>query len=265
VVKRGVFGTAEWASHSRNILSGCSHDCRYCYAKTQAIRFGRKTKTTWHDEEVKKRLKKGARLRKLSGTILFPSAHDITPGHDAECLAYLQALLAAGNNLLIVSKPHYACISKICDSCAGYRDQILFRFTIGSADTGVLKFWEPGAPDFDERLGTLAMAFSRGYQTSVSCEPMLDDNIGAVVDAVRPYVTNAIWLGKANRLVTRLRTNGETGRETLRRAEELIAWQSDGNIRELYETYRKDPKIKYKESIKKVVGLKGPTEKGLDI
>lgn len=36
-------GTKEWADTNVNIYSGCKHDCKYCYSKRMAIRFGRKT------------------------------------------------------------------------------------------------------------------------------------------------------------------------------------------------------------------------------
>lgn len=104
------------------------------------------------------------------------------------------------------------------------------------------------------------------YNTSVSCEPMLDDNIGTVIDEVSPYITDAIWLGKANFLKQRLTENKHTDPETIKRANELIRWQgNEQNIWKLYNFYKDNPLIKYKESIKKVVGLEIPTEDGLDV
>lgn len=79
--KRRVFGTNEWANETANCLSGCSHDCRYCYAKTMALRFKErsgKTRESWHIETPA-----------LSGVlsvckkepckVMFPSTHDLTP------------------------------------------------------------------------------------------------------------------------------------------------------------------------------------------
>ena len=40
-------GTQEWAASNVNIQDGCEHDCRYCYAKTMAIRFKRATPISW--------------------------------------------------------------------------------------------------------------------------------------------------------------------------------------------------------------------------
>lgn len=36
-----ISGTKEWAAHNLNIVQGCGHRCRYCYARAMAHRFGR--------------------------------------------------------------------------------------------------------------------------------------------------------------------------------------------------------------------------------
>jgi DNA repair photolyase len=140
----------------------------------------------------------------------------------------LSNVFRPGNQVTIVTKPHLDCVKAICAEFPDYKDKILFRFTIGSSDSNTLKFWEPNAPDFAERLESLKYAFSEGYQTSVSCEPMLDDNIGDVIDQVSPFVSDSFWLGKANQLRSRLAFNGENDPITRRRADQLIEWQSDG-------------------------------------
>jgi hypothetical protein len=50
----------------------------------------------------------------------------------------------------------------------------------------------------------------------------------------------------------------------VRRGERLTALQSDRAIQSLYARHRNDPLIKWKDSIKKVVGLKRPAVPGLD-
>jgi DNA repair photolyase len=167
--------------------------------------------------------------------------------------------------VLIVSKPHYKCIKAICAKFNKNKGRIMFRFTIGSIKSDILRFWEPGAPDFPERFKSLKYAYEKGFKTSVSCEPMLDNNIRAVVDKVSPYVTDSIWIGKANYLLRRLRMNNCDTKETIRRAREIIEWQSDKNIINLYKKYRTNKKIKWKESIKIIVGIELPKQNGLDI
>jgi hypothetical protein len=49
------------------------------------------------------------------------------------------------------------------------------------------------------------------------------------------------------------------------RADTLIASQNNIAIRGLYERYKYNPKIRFKESIKKVVGLKLLSTAGMDL
>ena len=260
---RSVFGTKEWAQRTANCLEGCWHDCVYCYAKSMAIRFDRKTAETWHVEVPRPDLID----KVLTGRpcrVMFPSTHDITPSNLRVCLPAIEAMLDHGHSLLIVSKPHVDCIQAICRSFACDRERILFRFTIGSSSDEVLAFWEPNAPCFMERLDSLCLAHETGFGTSVSCEPMLDGNIDAVINEVLPFVTDAVWVGKANQLRARLRINGADA-EAIRLGEMLIASQSDATIRALYLRHKDNPKIKWKESIKKVIGLPIAVSPGMDI
>lgn len=197
-------------------------------------------------------------FRKRKGTIMYPSSHDITPQHLHENIIHLEKILAAGNKVLIVSKPHLDCVKSMCNAFNPFKENILFRFTIGSADSNTLKFWEPHAPDFDERLESLKYAFNAGYQTSISCEPMLDDSVDQVVEKVLPYVTETIWLGKPNKLIGRLSINGfKNDRLTMERARRLMKSLSDEYIMGLYAIYQDNPKIRWKDSIKKVIEIAG--------
>ena len=261
--KKGVFGTYEWAASNANCVVGCSHNCVYCYARTKAVSNGTKTAETWCDEIISKKAMSKVLVKK-KGTIMFPTLHDITPSNLAACAVFLERLLSAGNDVLVVSKPHLDCIQFLCNAFTMYKDQILFRFTIGSSSDAVLRFWEPFAPAFEERIFALRYAFNAGYKTSVSCEPMLDNGIQIVVEEAEDYVTDAIWLGKANKLIERLTINGAS-EAVLQRGRLLESIQNDNNIKTLYEQYKDNPKIKWKESIKAVVGLEIPTEKGLDV
>ncbi len=96
-------------------------------------------------------------------------------------MIYLEHMLRPGNQVTIVTKPLLNYIKTICAEFSDHKDKILFRFTIGSSDSNTLKFWEPNAPDFAERLETLKLAYGQGYETSVSCEPMLDNNVSSVI------------------------------------------------------------------------------------
>jgi DNA repair photolyase len=257
-------GTKEWAEHNVNIQTGCEHDCRYCYAKSMAVRFKRATPESWQEPVIRPATISKA-YRKKSGRTMFPTSHDITESNVGECLIILKKLLSSSNDVLIVSKPRVAVIESLIAELEPYRDQITFRFSIGSTSDNALGFWEPGAPSFDERIRSLQLAHDSGFQTSVSCEPMLDQHIGRVIEAARPFVIDSIWLGKANRLRCILAFNCPDDDDAQAAAAQLIAWQSDDEIIALYEMYRHDPVIKWKDSIKKVVGIDRPTEAGLDV
>jgi len=263
-----VSGTKEWAAHNVNCMRGCPHDCKFCYAHANAARFKRPEADNWA-EEVPNPVALKKKFGKKTGAIMFPTTHDLTPGNIEYTLPMLLKMLKAGNDVLVVSKPHLDVIEKICDECEEYKAQILFRFTIGSSSDETLRAWEPGAPNIMERLKSLGHAHKLGFRTSVSMEPLLEtneDEIVALVEILAPLVTDSIWIGKMNRPVERMRRNGYWVEQADKdMAEALIASQSDECILALYERLKDYPRIKWKESIKKVVGIEIPTESGLDI
>jgi DNA repair photolyase len=251
--QKRLFGTKEWAEVNYNFINGCIHDCKYCYSKEMAIRFDRKRPGTWKNEEL--------RLKDLTKTIsikdklvMFPSSHDITPKYLMESISIIEKLLSSGNRVLIVTKPHLKCVTKICKSFENEKNNILFRFTIGSSNSKTLKFWEPGAPSFEARFRSLKFAYESGFKTSVSCEPMLDFNIEKLVNKILPYITETIWVGNINFLLKRLKTNGIDDPETIHKANELVQWQSNkDNILKIYNQYKTNKKIKWKDSIQRIL------------
>lgn len=256
-------GTREWSTHSANILKGCKHDCRYCYAKHREVhRLGTMTKDQW----VHPKLNVGAfnkRWRKVEGTIMFPTSHDITPEFIDQCSDYLVRMLTPGNKVLIVSKPHLSCIDRLTTDLEPFKANVLFRFTICADDDAVLKYWEPEAPGFEERLNSLAVAKSRGFETSVSCEPMLDaPNIVRLVEKLRPHVTDSIWIGKMNDISNRVKVATAAD---VAEVERIRRGQTNTRILEIYAQLKDDPLIKWKESIKEVVGIATPDKIGMDI
>jgi DNA repair photolyase len=161
----------------------------------------------------------------------------------------LDKILQAGNEVLVTSKPHFECIDRICNTFQEYKDKILFRFTIGSTDSQILKFWETNAPNFEERFKCLKLAFDMGYQTSISAEPLLDRNVDLLIKTLSPFVTDTIWIGKAEHFIKRLKSNGHGDSITIEKAYELIEWQNDPVfIQHLYQTYKDNPMIKWKTS-----------------
>lgn len=259
-----VFGAYEWSSETKNFQKGCKTDCKYCFGKAMAVQYGRSTPQNWTNEVVDmKKLKTVPKKKK--GVIMFPSTHDITPENLEYALIFLANLLKNGNKVLIVTKPHLSVIERICETFSDKKDNILFRFTIGSCNNETLKFWEPNATSFEERLESLKYAYNSGFKTSISAEPILDIDVDPLIDKLSPFVTDAIWIGKPNFLISRLKMNGVYDEVTEQKAKELISDQSDEWVIGIYEKYKDNPKIKWKSNFKKVVDIEIPTIKGLDI
>lgn len=244
-------GTAEWAEVNENICRGCVNNCLYCYAAANAKRFKLRDRDQWHIEEFTKRAAiKSYPARK--GVIMFPSSHDITPFNVDEYVRVATLMLEKGNRLLIVSKPRFECIEKLIVKFEKFKQQILFRFTIGTIEDRVSRFWEPGAPLPVERLTCLYTAKDFGYRTSVSIEPMLEGVDGAcmVVEVVKEHVTDTIWIGKMNKKKLRVDL---TSADNFDAVECLERYQCDDEIRYLFSKFENDPTIRWKDSIKAVV------------
>jgi len=197
-----TLGTKEWADSNINCYYGCSNNCQYCYAKKMAIRFKRKTEKNWKIMEPNQKIiDKGYAKRK--GRVMFPTSHDITEESLERCLIVLKKLLDAKNEVLITTKPRLICIKEICKNFSNKKDLIQFRFTITSKDNEKLRFWEPGAPLFEERLEALKHAFNNGFRTSISIEPFLDEDPFFLINSLKPYVIESIWIGKMNYIKSR--------------------------------------------------------------
>lgn len=241
-------GHKQWTDITVNCCNGCVHNCRYCYAKFMAIRFKRTTNDEWRNCIVRQHdvVKKHP---KYKGLVMFPSSHDITPDNYDACSQVLGNLLEAGNQVLIVSKPHLDVIDAICNDFVQYWNQVIFRFTIGALDDSILRIWEPGAPSYLERKDSLQHAYQAGFETSVSIEPMLDPaHIDELVAELDPFVTETIWIGKLNYL-GRIVIDCEEIEWALNRVQKA---QSNSNIMKIYARLNGHPKIEWKNSIKKV-------------
>ena len=160
-------GTSEWAEVTENICRGCPNDCLYCYAASNADRFHYRSRADWRREEFTKRALISSYPAR-DGVVMFPSAHDITPFNLEAFIRVSRLILAKGNRMLVVSKPRMSCIPKMLEELGPWREQVLFRFTIGSVDAEVCRYWEPGASSPEERIECLRLSKERGFRTSVS-------------------------------------------------------------------------------------------------
>lgn len=245
-------GTREWSDSSYNIQMGCEHGCLYCYARERALRFKQIDSTEqWKCERIREKAV-NRKWSKKNGVIMFPTTHDITPGNIDYVITTLKNMLTPGNQVLIVSKPHLNCIQAICGQLSSFKQQIMFRFTIGSMNPSLCEFWEPGAPKPYERTWALKYAFDNGFQTSVSMEPMLSgcDDAIFTFNALSPYVTDTIWIGKMNKIWTRVDMSVPENRAAAYRIEFL---QKDSEIIRLVDALKDEPRVRWKDSIKQVI------------
>ena len=205
--------------------------------------------------------------RKLyKGIVGFPTSHDITPTNIDAYLEVLDKFLIAKNEVLIVSKPHFDCIKKICQMGSQYKDKILFRFTIGAMDDNILKFWDTNAPLYKERKKALIYARENGFKTSISMEPLLDaSNVVEIATDLVEYVTDYIWIGKMKYTAYfRNKAQKEGDLLMLKHATDIENGQTKKRIKEIYDEFEKKPelfkKIKWKDSYKDVLGIENDNE-----
>jgi DNA repair photolyase len=244
------FGVAEWAEFSVNIGTGCSHNCRYCFACNNAVwRRQIPSRADWTNERLKSNLPKA---KKYGGRVMFPTTHDISPFYLESAVATLRGLLEQGNQVLIVSKPHLVCVQRLCREFENFKAQILFRFSIGSLDESLAAFWEPGAPRIAERIDCLKFAHAAGFATSVSMEPMLAGRVDAIqtFHALAPFVTEKIWLGKMNQVSQRV---DQHDADVRRQCIQISKLQCDYEIFGLVSALKNHPQTEWKESIAKVI------------
>ena len=239
-------GTKEWADYNVNCIQGCRNNCRYCYAKVMAKRFGRiRNGDTWENMTIRQEVVR-KNYKKRPGRVMFPSTHDIfniSPFKEA-CFAVLRKLLESGNDLLITTKPRLGVIQEISHRFGNYKDQMEFRFTITSNNDRLLEFWEPNAPKFQERLAALKYAFRKRFKTSVSVEPFLDYDPKELVEEIIPFITESIWIGRMNYIA----------RKNLSKEEEPYYNEIRNNyetshLRDMYNKLNGHYKIRFKDSI----------------
>lgn len=267
------YGTKEWSARSVNIDKGCIHKCKYCYAYFMAERFGRldgeDPTDSWGNPVPNQRIiNKG--WKKQNGRIMFPTTHDITPKNMDYCFKVGTKLLEAGNSWLWVTKPHIECVQESIKLFKKYYDaniiddhgvthkQLEIRMTICSTNEKLLHDWEPGAPTFEERFKCLKLAYQNGCTTSISMEPMLDlCSVPETVSKLQDYVSGHLWIGVMNKKYVDRTKN--TYPEMKNYCDFVIEDQTPDRVIKLYELLKDNPKIRWKDSIRKILSRNGTT------
>jgi len=263
-------GTREWSEHSANCCTGCRHGCLYCYAAEMAARFGRiPSREAWTKEVPRRPTIRAS--RKYTGRIMFPTTHDITEGNAGACLDTLVALLAAGNDVLVVSKagPHVAPLLVAARELAGDRGRLELRVSLTHLNPAIGKLWEPGAPTAIARCEALGAADAEAIPTSISIEPLLEPTHATEI------VKNAfwsggdggatggeIWIGAANQLRKRTAWCRDLpGLEA--EVQYLECWQVPERMREVFERVRRLglKQVRWKDSYQRALGIDERGEK----
>jgi len=228
-----------------SLQQGCENGCLYCFARFMSSRILlRRAPPNFRWEEpvlISELIDRARRIvPRKDETILFPFLHDITERNREICTEILQAILAGGGDVVIVTKPRWETFERLCADLVEHKDQVLMRVTIGSQDDDVLKFWEPNTSTFAERITCLETASRMGFDTSASVVPFLDPRTEDVIELVTylnslPTVTRNVWIGKITHLRRILgraqRTAGENGFETIL---SLMEATTDDRIRDLH-------------------------------
>ena len=240
-------GTKEWADHNINLFTGnCKNGCIYCYAAANNHRFKKS-----FEFKVKASML-GMNFKKRDGITMYPSAHDIRPEHLNLHVEFLKRFLQPGNKVLIVTKPFPECIERLCKELIPYREQVEFRFTIGSSTTAILHYYEPFAPSFMQRAQAVEIAYKAGFQTSLSIEPMLDSSPELILNLLSCMITGEIWVVKMNHAVARIAANGH--RDNIEVVKSLVEWQSDDkNIMGIVNNLSRYDNVRWKDSIAEVI------------
>ena len=253
-------GTREWSEHSFNCCKGCANSCLYCYARDS--RFNTKRGLDWAKEELT-----FPKVKKWPGVVMFPTTHDFTPGNVKHCLMYLDHLLDAGNKVLVVTKAGIDIASRIVDRLCQYpREQSEIRFTLTHRDPAVGWLWEPNAPTIRDRYEALYDAHTR-VPMSVSCEPWLD-TVEFLIETVKIISPGCetIWIGHANKLRQRTQwfcdqcESADDVAELREAIENIEARQTPAAARRVYDAIKNDPKVRWKDSYQRAIGLAGPED-----
>ena len=244
-------GTKEWADYNINCVKGCANNCRYCYAKMMAKRFGRATEETWKEMVIRKDMV-DKKFPKYKGRVMFPSSHDIVdiPEVKEICFIVLRNLLDAGNEVLVTMKPSLSVTKELVEDFSMYKERMQFRFTITSNDNEILAFWEPDAPQYEERLESLILAYKEDYMTSVSVEPFLDDDPVVLIKDLSPYITESIWIGPMNHMPRKnIHPDDVVEYDRVRRIKDVES------LRQIYEQLVNVPNIRFKDGMRTKLGL----------
>ena len=188
----------EYAGLACDIYNGCTHGCRYCYAKHYAP-------ADYHQAAAPQknfiaRLKQDIEqlapdcpeiLLSFHADVYQPAENDLQLTRQA-----LEILRDADLHFTVLTKGGTRAVRDF-DILEGY-DKARFGTTLIFTEQADADFWEPEAASIENRIQAIIAAQSRGIPTWVSIEPVIDP-VQAIklVQAIHPFVDH--WkVGKIN-------------------------------------------------------------------
>lgn len=211
-----TLGAKQWGI-SVNCLIGCKNNCRYCYAERFAGLRGISPEE-WACPKVKPKILE--KQWKSGVEYMFPTAHDLFREFLEPCLQLCKNILRNRSTLVITTKPRLPVIEIFCEELKRYLSQITFRFTITSHNDDILRYWEPNAPLYDERVNAVKHAYEHEYKCTLSAEPFLSNPLPYFTE-LAPYVSE-IWPGPMNGIPKDITSDARRDAETLYRPDHLL-------------------------------------------
>ena len=191
---------------SANPYRGCSHGCHYCYARDThrylnldiGRDFSKKLFVKDHFSDV---LKKNLRHVPLNDVITLGTATDPYQPLESKyrvTRSILEILIETGHAISITTKSPLILRDLDLLSVLGQRKQLQVHISLISLDAQVIKILEPGAPNANRRIKTMAELLHHGVPTAWFLAPILpfitddDETLESIFSQARSL--NVRWL-----------------------------------------------------------------------
>lgn len=193
-----------------NVYRGCSHACRYCFARPTHEYLGLNT----GDDFDRKIVVKINAIEKLRAELADPTwrgdgvamGTNTDPYQRAEAKyrltrGVLEALTERANPFSILTKSPLVTRDLDVLTEAANRTQLSVNFSVGTLDQRVWRLTEPGSPNPRRRIEAMAKLSSAGISTGALVAPVLPglsdrpDQLREVVQAIREAGGRLLGLG----------------------------------------------------------------------
>jgi DNA repair photolyase len=183
-------GQWAWGMTSYNIRDPkylCKHACPYCYIGPMFKRFGHVCQPVPMEDMMpvnQKTINKSwtpvsdLGQRKM---VFFPSSSDIFVENAKDYVQVCLKILKSGHEVMFVTKPTLGSVRAIAHEMEQTGEMDLFRskmaifITITTNDPKLLKYLEPNASSYPERLEVIIELRQRGFHVNIMMEPYFSD------------------------------------------------------------------------------------------